>query len=143
MSDTAKAMQQSFALRFSSGAFLAFWCLLAAFPIFWIAVMSFKSPVDAFADSPWDVILGPATRASGDGLSVIDIILGLVVLFFAIRWAFTKLPGLVQQYCPPGLIVLGWLVGALGAGLFGLCTGAAVIPLVSLVIAPLASRWSD
>ena len=90
---TPKAMQQSFALRFSSGAFLAFWCLLASFPIFWIAVMSFKSPVDAFAASPWDVITGPATRANGDGLSVLDILVGLVVLYFAIRWAFTWLPG--------------------------------------------------
>ncbi|AEI92514.1 MULTISPECIES: carbohydrate ABC transporter permease [Roseobacter] len=109
---TSKAMQQSFALRFSSGAFLAFWCLLAAFPIFWIAIMSFKSPVDAFAASPWDVITGPATRANGDGLSVLDIVVGLAVLYFAIRWAFTRLPGLVQQYCPPGMIALGWIFGA-------------------------------
>lgn len=109
---TPKAMQQSLALRLSSGAFLAFWCVLAAFPIFWIAVMSFKSPVDAFAASPWDVIFGPATRAGGDGLSVIDIGLGLVVICFAIRWAFTKLPRMVQAYCPPGLMILGWIFGA-------------------------------
>lgn len=109
---TPKAMQQSLALRLSSGAFLAFWCVLAAFPIFWIAVMSFKSPVDAFAASPWDVIFGPATRAGGDGLSVIDIVLGLVVIFFAIRWAFTKLPSMVQAYCPPSLMILGWIFGA-------------------------------
>ncbi|WP_300012994.1 carbohydrate ABC transporter permease [uncultured Roseobacter sp.] len=110
---TPKAMQQPLVLRLSSGTFLAIWCLLAAFPIFWIAVMSFKSPVDAFADSAWDVILGPATRAGGDGLSVLDVIFGLVVLYFAIRWAFTRLPGWVRHYCPPGLIALGWLVGAL------------------------------
>ena len=67
MSSTSKAMRQSFGLRFASGAFLTFWCLIAAFPIAWIAIMSFKSPVDAFADSPWDVIMGPATRANGDG----------------------------------------------------------------------------
>ncbi|WP_227267496.1 carbohydrate ABC transporter permease [Roseobacter weihaiensis] len=110
---TSKAMQQSFALRFSSGAFLAFWCLLAAFPIFWIAIMSFKSPVDAFAASPWDVITGPATRANGDGLSILDIVLGLCVLYFAVRWAFTRLPELVRHYCPPGIIALGWIFGAL------------------------------
>ncbi|WP_187429445.1 hypothetical protein ROLI_032300 [Roseobacter fucihabitans] len=109
---TSKAMQQSLALRLSSGAFLAFWCVLAAFPIFWIAVMSFKSPVDAFAASPWDVIFGPATRAGGDGLSVIDIALGLMVIFFAIRWTFTKLPALVQKFSPPSLIILGWVFGA-------------------------------
>ncbi|MGC3939252.1 carbohydrate ABC transporter permease [Roseobacter sp. EG26] len=127
---TPKAMQQSFALRFSSGAFLAFWCLLAAFPIFWIAVMSFKSPVDAFADSPWDVILGPATRANGDGLSLLDIVIGLVVLYFAIRWAFTRLPGLVQQYCPPGLLVLGWIFGAIAYALAFVLIFFGLLPLV-------------
>ncbi|WP_300059486.1 carbohydrate ABC transporter permease [uncultured Roseobacter sp.] len=127
---TSKAMQQSFALRFSSGAFLAFWCLLAAFPIFWIAVMSFKSPVDAFADSPWDVIFGPATRANGDGLSVIDIVVGLIVLFFAIRWAFTKLPDLVRQYCPSGLIVLGWIVGALVYAIVFVLIFFGLLPLI-------------
>ncbi len=127
---TPKAMQQSFALRFSSGAFLAFWCLIAAFPIFWIAVMSFKSPVDAFAASPWDVITGPATRANGDGLSILDIVVGLVVLYFAIRWAFTRLPGLVRQYCPPGMIVLGWVIGAIAYGILFVLVFFTLMPLI-------------
>jgi multiple sugar transport system permease protein len=105
-------MQQSLALRLSSGTFLAFWCLLAAFPIFWIAVMSFKSPVDAFAASPWEVITGPATRANGDGLSVLDIGIGLLALYLGIRWAFTQLPVYVNRFCPPALIALGWIIGA-------------------------------
>ncbi len=130
MSDTAKAMQQSAALRFSSSAFLAFWCLLAAFPIFWIAVMSFKSPVDAFAASPWDVIFGPATRANGDGLSVLDIGVGLLVLFYSIRWAFTRLPDLVRQYTPPSLIALGWIVGSLAYALIFVLVFFGLLPLV-------------
>ncbi len=109
---SSKATAQPTSLKVASAAFLTFWCLLAAFPIVWIAIMSFKSPRDAFAASPWDVITGPATRAAGNGLSVIDIVLGLVVLFFAIRWSFTRLPGLVVRLTPPGWIVLGWLVGA-------------------------------
>ena len=60
-----KALQQPLSLRFASAGFLAFWCLLAAFPIFWIAVMSFKTPVDAFAANPFAVIFGPETRARG------------------------------------------------------------------------------
>jgi trehalose/maltose transport system permease protein len=127
---TPKAMQQSFALRFSSGAFLAFWCLLASFPIFWIAVMSFKSPVDAFAASPWDVITGPATRANGDGLSLLDIVVGLIVLYLTIRWAFTRLPGLVQRFCPPGLIVLGWIFGAVAYGVVFVLIFFGLMPLV-------------
>lgn len=109
---SSKATAQPLSLRIASGAFLAFWCLLAAFPIVWIAIMSLKSPRDAFAASAWDVITGPATRAAGNGLSVIDIALGLVVLFLAIRWAFTRLPQMVVRLTPPGLIALGWLVGA-------------------------------
>lgn len=109
---SSKATAQPVSLKIVSGAFLGFWCLLAAFPILWIAVMSVKSPRDAFAASAWDVITGPATKAAGNGLSVIDIVLGLVVLFLAIRWAFTRLPALVVRFTPPALIVLGWLVGA-------------------------------
>ncbi|WP_436397921.1 carbohydrate ABC transporter permease [Roseobacter sp. S98] len=133
---TPKAMQQSFALRLSSGAFLAFWCLLAAFPIFWIAVMSFKSPVDAFADSPWDVITGPATRAAGNGLSVIDVVLGLVVLYFSIRWAFTRLPGLVRQFCPPAYIALGWVFGAV---LYAVAFVLVFFGIMPLLLGPLNS----
>lgn len=108
----SKATAQPISLKIASGAFLAFWCVLAAFPIVWIAVMSVKSPRDAFAASAWDVITGPATRAAGNGLSIIDIVVGLAFLFFAIRWGFTGLPKLVVALTPPGVIVLGWLVGA-------------------------------
>ncbi|MEM1073950.1 MAG: carbohydrate ABC transporter permease [Pseudomonadota bacterium] len=133
---TPKAMQQSLALRLSSGTFLAFWCLLAAFPIFWIAVMSFKSPVDAFAASPWDVIFGPQTRANGDGLSIFDIIIGVFVLYLAIRWAFTQLPGLVTRYCPPSMIVLGWIFGAMA---YAIAFVLIFFGLLPLVLAPLNS----
>ncbi|MEL6883969.1 MAG: carbohydrate ABC transporter permease [Pseudomonadota bacterium] len=108
----SKATAQPLSLKVASGAFLAFWCLLAAFPIAWIAVMSFKSPRDAFDANPFNVIFGPVTRAAGNGLSVFDIVVGGIALFFAVRWAFTVLPRLVAQYAPPGIIVLGWLVGA-------------------------------
>ena len=60
-----RAMRQPASLRLASAGFLTFWCLLAAFPLFWILVMSFKSPVDAFSPRPADVVLGPVTRARG------------------------------------------------------------------------------
>jgi len=109
----SKATAQPMSLRIASGMFLAFWCLLAAFPIVWIAIMSVKSPRDAFAASAWDVITGPATRAAGNGLSILDLVLGLAFLIFAIRWAFAGLPRMIARFSPPGLIVLGWIVGAL------------------------------
>ncbi|WP_299375829.1 carbohydrate ABC transporter permease [uncultured Tateyamaria sp.] len=127
---SSKATAQPLSLKIASGAFLAFWCLIAAFPIVWIAVMSVKSPRDAFAASAWDVITGPATRAAGNGLSLLDIVLGLIVLFLAIRWAFTRLPGLVQQFTPPGLIALGWLIGAAVYGILFVLVFFGVLPLV-------------
>ena len=134
MSATPKAMRQSFGLRAASTGFLAFWCLLAAFPIFWIMVMSFKSPVDAFADNPLDVILGPVTRAGGHGLSIIDIVLGGAAIVFALRWAFRVLPRLVTRYTPPGFIVLGWLVGA---AVYALTFILLIVGLLPLLLAPL------
>ncbi|WP_299146181.1 carbohydrate ABC transporter permease [uncultured Tateyamaria sp.] len=131
---SSKATAQPLSLKIASGAFLAFWCVLAAFPIVWIAVMSVKSPRDAFAASAWDVITGPATRAAGNGLSVLDIIVGLAFLYFAIRWAFTRLPGLVTRFAPPGLIVLGWLVGAAAYGLVFVLLFFGVLPAVMDVI---------
>ena len=130
MSATSKAMRQSFWLRFSSAAFLVFWCVIAAFPIFWIAVMSFKSPVDAFADSPLDVIFGPNTLERGDGLSILDIVVGIAVLYFAVRWMFTRLPGLVDQYSPAGLKIIGWLVGAAVYAIVFLLVFFGLLPLI-------------
>jgi len=126
----SKATAQPLSLKVASGAFLAFWCLIAAFPIAWIAVMSVKSPRDAFDASAWNVITGPATRAAGNGLSFLDIVLGLIVLYFAIRWAFTRLPGLVAQFSPPGFIVLGWLVGAAVYGLLFILIFFGALPVL-------------
>ena len=64
---TPRALRQPLALRLSSAGFLALWCLIAAFPLFWILVMSFKIPVDSFAANPLSVVFGPATRAAGKG----------------------------------------------------------------------------
>lgn len=72
---TPLALRPSLPLRATSVAFTLAWCLVAAFPIFWITVMSFKEPVDAFAPNPLAVIFGPMTRAAGKGLSILDLLL--------------------------------------------------------------------
>ncbi|MEQ8368593.1 MAG: carbohydrate ABC transporter permease [Roseicyclus sp.] len=130
MSDTPRAMRQPFGLKLGSAAFLAFWCLLASFPIFWIAVMSFKAPVDAFAANPLDVILGPATRASGDGLSILDIGLGVVVLFFTVKLAVGWLPRKVQNWAPGGQVWARWIIGAVGYALAFVLIFFGLLPLV-------------
>ena len=75
-----RTLEQPFALKITSAGFLTFWCLLAAFPIFWISVMSIKEPVEAFSSNPLEVILGPFTRDQGKGLSLLDMILGLSLI---------------------------------------------------------------
>ncbi|MEM0934983.1 MAG: carbohydrate ABC transporter permease [Pseudomonadota bacterium] len=127
---TPKALRQPLGLKLASGGFLAFWLLLAAFPIFWIAVMSFKSPVDAFSSSPWEVITGPETKANGDGLSILDIALGLVVLFFAVRMAFKNLPDWIARFSPKGLLVVGWVGGILIYALGFILVFFFVLPLI-------------
>ncbi|MEZ5535637.1 MAG: carbohydrate ABC transporter permease [Thiolinea sp.] len=136
MAATPVALRQPWSLRLGSAAFLAFWCLLAAFPIFWITVMSFKVPVDAFAANPLSVIFGPDTRAAGKGLSVIDLLIGGTVLFLVIRLGFSWLPGKVRQYAPGGQVWLGWIPGAI---LYGLAFVLVFFGLLPLILAPLNS----
>ena len=94
---SAKALQAPLGLRVANSLFVAFWCLLAAFPLFWIVVMSFKLPLDAFADDPVSVITGPMTRLAGKGLSVIDIVLGIALIGLFFWLAFSRLPGWVRR----------------------------------------------
>ena len=135
---TARALRQPASLRIMSGSFLAFWCLIAAFPIFWITVMSFKSPVDAFDSNPLNVIFGPSTRATGAGLSLIEIVLGLLVIYFAIRLSVRRLPELVATHSPRGWIVAGWLIAAVGVGVAFIVVFFGVLPWISGVLNPIA-----
>jgi len=103
-----RALRQSFGLQLGSGLFLAAWCLIAAFPIVWIMVMSVKAPIDAFADNPAEVLIGPATLAAGKGLSLPDLL--FIAAFLALTvWGATRLlPRLVAGMTRP---LIGWVVG--------------------------------
>ena len=126
---TPRALRQSLVLRLTSAGFLIFWCLLAAFPIFWIAVMSFKSPVDAFAANPLDVMTGPETKASGKGLSIPDIVMLLAAIYLVWRVSAKGLPRLIAANAPEGWKWLWWIGGVLAIGL-GVVIGFATIPPV-------------
>lgn len=140
---TPKALRQSAALRFGSAGFLTLWCLIAAFPIFWILVMSFKSPVDAFAANPLDVIFGPATRAEGDGISIMDIIFGLMVLWFSYRFAFRNLPEMVARFTRPGTVVLGWVIAVLGFALAFIVLFFGILPWVMVAVNAITGPLGD
>jgi trehalose/maltose transport system permease protein len=135
---TSPANRQPIGLKVLSNGFLALWCLIAAFPILWITVMSFKSPLDAFDANPIRVIVGPRTRDAVGGLSTLDIILGLVVAWFVIRAALRWLPGRVRDWAPSGQLWLGWLVGG-GAYLLAVfLLFVVVLPAALGVLNPIA-----
>ena len=131
---TPRALRQPLSLRITSGAFLALWCLIAAFPIFWITVMSFKTPVDAFDANPLNVIFGPATRARGHGLSLFDIVMGGAVLWVTVQLAAKALPGMVRSYSPQGRQWMGWGIGMLALGFLTVFFG--LLPLLSDLLNP-------
>lgn len=68
-----------------SRALLALWLILAAFPLFWMAVMSVRLPVDAFSSNPLQVMLGPRTRDAAGGLSILQLAAVAVCIWLALR----------------------------------------------------------
>ena len=134
---SSRALRQPLGLRLSSNLFLAFWCLVAAFPIFWIAVMSFKSPVDAFDSNALNVIFGPATLATGEGLSILDIILGIVTIWVAVIATTKTLPSMVRTYTKPGQAWFGWIIGGLALVMGFLLVFFVILPAVLNVVNPL------
>lgn len=127
----AEALRQPLSLKLTSGVFLVVWMLIAAFPMFWIAVMSFKLPVDAFASNPLAVIFGPDTRAVAGGLSPLDIAFAIVGIWLAIRLA-RRLGGLAQMLAIAGQRWLGWIVAILLYAIGLLIFFVALIPFVSV-----------
>ena len=134
--NSPKALQQSLALRLSSAGFLTFWCLLALFPLFWIAVMSFKEPVDSFSSNPLSVVFGPETLASGKGLSILDIVVGILVIWRAFWVAFKKLPHWVPLFSPFRQIWLGWIIGSALVGIVFVVIFFGILPIIMGAINP-------
>ena len=131
---TSQALRQPLSLKFTSNAFLIFWCLVAAFPIFWILVMSFKLPIDAFAANPLYVIFGPETRASGKGLSIVDIVFGIAIAWLSYRFFKNILPNLVRKFSPTQYLWFGWVVGTVISVIGVIIFVAGIMPAVLNVI---------
>ena len=76
----ARSLEQPAALKLASALGLGIWVVIAAFPLFWIAVMSIRQPVDAFSSSPLKVVLGETTRQMSGGLSSIWLMTGVAAI---------------------------------------------------------------
>ena len=135
MSDSIATRQPAW-LKLTSGSLLALWCVIAAFPIAWIAIMSIKAPVDAFADNPLAVIFGPETVANGNGISVFGLVLGVAVIAASIYAAFNILPKLVREYAPMGQLFVGWVIGASVFAIVFVCLFLIILPAVLGVVDP-------
>lgn len=152
-----RAFQQPPLLKLGTYAFLSVWLLIAAFPLFWVVVMSFKVPVDAFAANPFQVLMGTNTRNVANGLSVVGILAGIVFMVGAytvpVRLAR---PGLAR-FSPGGqrfmgglLLLLAYLLGLYLAFFWvlptlvrGLEAALGWIPLISLLTEPVLGYTLD
>ncbi|MEL6125286.1 MAG: carbohydrate ABC transporter permease [Pseudomonadota bacterium] len=130
---TPRALRQSIGLRAGSATFLTFWCILAAFPLFWILVMSFKLPVDALASNPVDVVFGPSTREERSGISLLDIVVFIGLFWLGYRIAARHLSALVPMLSFGAPAVLGWLLAVIVFAVGVLLTLLFVLPVLSSI----------
>ena len=132
----ARALRPSAGLRIFSFGLLGCWCLVAAFPIFWIAMMSLKDPVDAFSSNPLIVIFGDVTRETGIGVSAFGIAVIGAAAFAAFRAAVRSVPRWAAALFPMAGRPAAWLTASL-AYLAALLVGCViVIPALTGAVDP-------
>ncbi|CTQ50413.1 carbohydrate ABC transporter permease [Jannaschia donghaensis] len=144
MSDASvpRAMRQPVSLRLASNLFLLVWLTLAAFPLFWVLAMSFKSPVDAFSSSATDVLFGPRTLSDGNGLSIVDIVLGIAIAWLSVK-AATK--WLMPMAAGDGTLqkIFSWMVIALGFAILFIIGFFFVAPWIAAPLEALLGSWGQ
>jgi multiple sugar transport system permease protein len=134
--DTPRALRSPLPLRLVTFAGLGLWCLVAAFPLFWITVMSFKLPVDAFASNPFAVIFGPQTVAAGRGISLLDIALGVLILGALYIVAARLLPRIVAAVSSGATSPIAWIVAAALYLGFAFLLLAGALPALHAALSP-------
>ncbi|MGY3569837.1 carbohydrate ABC transporter permease [Vibrio paucivorans] len=130
MSEIPRAFRQPISLRLTTGALLGLWVIVASFPLLWIAVMSFKLPIDSFANNPIQVLFGFETLNEVGGLSTIDIMLWATFAYYVFK--APSLFGEQLSYHLKGRHPM-WVGKVLATIVFGVA-----IALASFVIIPTA-----
>jgi trehalose/maltose transport system permease protein len=136
---TPQALRPGFGLKLATGLFIGTWAVIAAFPLLWIAVMSIKLPIDAFASNPMQVIFGSVTRAERGGLSILAIAgYGLAVLVaYGLAGAIAE--PMVRRLSIAGSRALGWLLTC--AAILAVLSAAFFVVLPALISA--LEAWLD
>jgi multiple sugar transport system permease protein len=148
---TAQALRPGFGLKLATGLFLGTWALIAAFPLVWIAVMSIKLPIDAFASDPVQVILGTVTRTERGGLSALAIATYIVAMFLAYSAAGRLCASMVRTVAGLTGTLVAWLAttivavvtlavlffGVLPAAIGGVESALGQAPLLYLLARPI------
>lgn len=128
--------QLPLSLKLSSYGFVAFWCLIAAFPIVWVAVISFKLPIDAFDHNPLVVVFGPNTVAAGKGISVFDLVLFSSLCWVIYRLIKTKFVAWGRHQGFKAFPLLGWVTVVVGFALLIVLALVMVLPSLSSAVNP-------
>ena len=131
----ARALQQPAALKLVTAVGLTIWVVIAAFPLFWIAAMSIKLPVDAFSSSPLQVVFGETTRQMSGGVSSVWLLTGVVVIALC-YFGFRRLSAFLDR-----LRLAGRSGGArfLIRMFFVIAAGALVVFIAPLIVRGLES----
>jgi multiple sugar transport system permease protein len=120
-------------LRIATWVIVCSWLVLAVFPLFWLLVMSFKLPLDAFDENPLVVVFGPGTSQMVGGISAIGLALALGFAFLLVRIFVGRqvwLERLRTAAVPTPLAVPGFYAALVVAALLGF---ALLVPLLSKV----------
>ena len=129
MSD-AKVFQATPGIKIGVSTFLVAWLIIAAFPLVWVLVMSFKLPVDAFDANPFVVLLGPDTRVEQGGFSLLDLVAGIAT-FMIIYKLVSDHTARLAQIVGFGITPIGWLLAGGIVLIGGLAVIGYVLPLVA------------
>ena len=135
---TVRAFRLSPGLKVASGLFLVVWSVIAAFPLVWTALMSFRLPLDALSSDPMAVILGPVTLARAGGVSVVDLVAVAVAAIAA--WWLPARHGAAgaRLLAVGGMEPLGWVLAALlyavALGIVGLLVLPPLVGLVETIV---------
>jgi trehalose/maltose transport system permease protein len=130
----SKALRTPIGLQVTTGAFLLGWTLVALFPLVWIALMSFRVPLDALSSNPMDVVIGPKTRAAVGGVSLLDLAVWCAALVAAYIIPARYAAQAAVWIAPGGNTPAGYILVALGYLAAAVLTLVWVMPFVATVL---------